>query len=288
MNSFYQYGIKVYPFNNQWAVQHPGNVGLKETFGDTLHPSKKEAQIEAGLLAGISPKDANTPVMPFTPWLGGPLNQKESAYERRADLLNKQVVYQQQAITKKALIEQKVREGAKLHVREVPKIKDMSRMRDFRANLEEQREHERKQKAAGNKKEYSISWSDDNDNALFLDITKTEYDYAAYLIEEASSPNIAQIPKRSLTDLYTLWGKLRDVPTRENEDGVQEIDEGFLMFFSGEPVEEIWRWFEAQHPRLCVGEVMQGHYHRRQEIDMGGFGSGIYGAGAVQQIPVTI
>lgn len=265
MNSFYQYGIKVYPHDNQWAVQHPGNVGTKETFGDTLHPSKKDAQVEACLIAGVAPHDINASITPFTPWLGGPLNQKESTYEKRATRLNKRVSYKEQTITKKALIEQKVAAGGKLHVREVPKIKDMSRMQHFRANGDEQRAHEEKQKAAGHRNEYSISFPAEGGGTLFLDISKTEYDYAAYLIEEAAVP-VLVAPKFSLTRLYDLWSQLRDVPTREIEDGTLVIDEGFMTFFAGDPVEDIWAWFEAKHPRFIVGEVMQGAYHRRQEI----------------------
>jgi len=59
---------------------------------------------------------------------------------------------------------------------------------------------------------------------------------------------------RTLAELRALWGVLGDVPVAD--DGAIEIP--YLHFGAGTPREEIWRWFEAQHPRLIVGDVQQG------------------------------
>lgn len=64
----------------------------------------------------------------------------------------------------------------------------------------------------------------------------------------------------TLADYYYWWDRLGDVPTAdghfEYEDGA--IEQPFLDFPAGTHREEIWRWFEAQHPEFVVGEVMQG------------------------------
>lgn len=64
----------------------------------------------------------------------------------------------------------------------------------------------------------------------------------------------------SLADFYAFWDELANVPTAdghfEYSDGA--IEEQFLHFPPGTPREEIWHWFEAQHPDFVVGFVQQG------------------------------
>lgn len=63
-----------------------------------------------------------------------------------------------------------------------------------------------------------------------------------------------------LADYYYWWDKFRDTPVSEGNDQVEAdtIEESFLHFPVGTPREEIWRWFENQHPDFVIGEVMQG------------------------------
>lgn len=69
---------------------------------------------------------------------------------------------------------------------------------------------------------------------------------------------ISTASQKPLSELYALWDKLGDVPTDENKDSVQVLDEPFLHFGVGTPCEDVWHWFEAQHPAFIAGEVMQG------------------------------
>jgi hypothetical protein len=64
--------------------------------------------------------------------------------------------------------------------------------------------------------------------------------------------------KTPLAKLYELWAKLGDIPTGFDGDDVDCLDEPFLHFAVGTPREDVWHWFEAQHPGFIVGEVMQG------------------------------
>lgn len=64
----------------------------------------------------------------------------------------------------------------------------------------------------------------------------------------------------SLDDYYTIWDELADIPV-SNGDGEVEadtIEQPFLHFAVGTHREEIWHWFEDQHPDFIVGDVMQG------------------------------
>ncbi len=62
---------------------------------------------------------------------------------------------------------------------------------------------------------------------------------------------------KSLIELYALWDRLGDVPIVDHESS-EVTDGAFLHFPIGTQREEIWRWFEAQHPDFILGEVMQG------------------------------
>jgi hypothetical protein len=61
-----------------------------------------------------------------------------------------------------------------------------------------------------------------------------------------------------LQELYSLWGKLGDIPTVFEGENVDTIEQPFLHFPIGTHRETIWSWFEAQHPEFIVGEVMVG------------------------------
>lgn len=60
-----------------------------------------------------------------------------------------------------------------------------------------------------------------------------------------------------LNKLYGLWDKFGDVPTCL-KSSINKIDESFLHFEKGAPVEQIWHWFEAQNKRFIAGRVMEG------------------------------
>lgn len=64
----------------------------------------------------------------------------------------------------------------------------------------------------------------------------------------------------TLADCYFWWDRLGDIPTAdgnfEYKDGA--IEQPFLHFPAGTHREEIWHWFETQHPEFVVGEVMKG------------------------------
>ena len=64
----------------------------------------------------------------------------------------------------------------------------------------------------------------------------------------------------TLADYYWWWDKLGDIPVSAGTDNVEAdtIEKPFLHFPVGTHREEIWRWFETQHPDFVVGEVMQG------------------------------
>lgn len=58
----------------------------------------------------------------------------------------------------------------------------------------------------------------------------------------------------TLAELRALWGVLGDVPVAEDDT----IQIPYLHFQAGTPREDIWHWFESQHPRFIVGDVQQG------------------------------
>lgn len=75
----------------------------------------------------------------------------------------------------------------------------------------------------------------------------------------ATQPVQGKVDARfSLSDLYAKWDALGDVPIGDDEC----IEEVFLDFEVGTHREEIWHWFERQHPLFIVGDVMQGIRHQ--------------------------
>lgn len=63
----------------------------------------------------------------------------------------------------------------------------------------------------------------------------------------------------ALPSLYRRWDQLADVPVCSVDERVQA---DFEHFRSGTAREEIWRWFESQHPDFILAEVMAGIRHR--------------------------
>lgn len=70
--------------------------------------------------------------------------------------------------------------------------------------------------------------------------------------------NNSTTQKKSLTELYALWNEFGNTAVLEDGECRDSIAEPFLHFGIATPREDIWRWFEEQHPDFLVGEVMQG------------------------------
>lgn len=266
MNNAITYaGLTLYPFHDKWAVQLPENQSNDTAVGDTLHLSLDAAKEEALLITGDKTANTEQVEKPFTPWLGGPENMKESAYEKRALLLKGLIRCDGTVMKKRQFVEMLVERNLALSVRKEPKVKDMSRMRHFRANNEQQQAHEMRQKMAGCKNVYYIGG---------YEVSKTEHDYAMYLYEqkELAQAKASRTGTLPLAELYRRWDALGNIPTCEDEDGVTVIDTGFgTTFLPGTPVEDIWHWFEAKHPRFSVGEVMNGIRHQRGNVRREGY-----------------
>lgn len=64
--------------------------------------------------------------------------------------------------------------------------------------------------------------------------------------------------KMSLAELYALWDKLNDTPTGYEGENLDCLEEAFLGFGIGTYREQVWHWFEKQHPGFIVGNVLQG------------------------------
>ena len=64
----------------------------------------------------------------------------------------------------------------------------------------------------------------------------------------------------TLRDYYRWWDQLGDIPVSEGKGDVEAgaIEQPFLHFPAGTRSEEIWRWFEAQHPDFSVSAFKQG------------------------------
>jgi hypothetical protein len=62
----------------------------------------------------------------------------------------------------------------------------------------------------------------------------------------------------TIPQLNDLWASLGNVPTVMASDSHVVIDEAFNGFEKGTSVEEIWLWFEEQHPAFSVGAMMIG------------------------------
>lgn len=69
---------------------------------------------------------------------------------------------------------------------------------------------------------------------------------------------LEDLPPVSLRELDAMWESLRDCPARINRKGYTVLDAPFRHFPRGANVEDVWHWFEAQHPQFSAGEAMQG------------------------------
>lgn len=71
-----------------------------------------------------------------------------------------------------------------------------------------------------------------------------------------------QCTEPELDDLRVLWGELSDVPVDEQDC----LDQRFLHFAKGTSREDVWHWFEEQHPAFVVGEEMSGRQHLGADV----------------------
>jgi hypothetical protein len=67
-----------------------------------------------------------------------------------------------------------------------------------------------------------------------------------------------QPESRTVEELHALWGVLSDVPVADDDT----IEIPYLHFEAGTPREDIWHWFEDQHPHFVVGEVANGTWRQ--------------------------
>lgn len=82
------------------------------------------------------------------------------------------------------------------------------------------------------------------------------------IAEIAQAVDIAKIfGPLTLRELYALWDEGQNVPVDEND----RIETLWVGFYPGTPREEVWRWFEQQHPKFLVAEVMAGIRHDEEK-----------------------
>jgi len=96
---------------------------------------------------------------------------------KAAKALEKLINYNGTVMTRREFVEALVKEGYWVKTRQEWKIKDMSRLRFFRASAMEQSEHERKQIEAGKKDVYTLE-----KDGLSYTVTLAEYNYACDLL----------------------------------------------------------------------------------------------------------
>jgi len=76
-----------------------------------------------------------------------------------------------------------------------------------------------------------------------------------------------------LRTLYQQWHDLGDIPTFSsdtNEFEEDSIKAAFLDFPIGTAREDVWHWFEEQHPEFVVGEVLNGQLKFEDEPEREG------------------
>lgn len=112
---------------------------------------------------------------------------------RVAAVLDKLIRCEGEVMTRREFIARKVADGLALSIEQHDRIKPLTRMQAFRASNEEQREHDRKVKAAGQKPVYFLGG---------FEVTKIEHDHAAELIaarvpaeSTASAPAVSSEPE---------------------------------------------------------------------------------------------
>lgn len=108
-------------------------------------------------------------------------------------ILSKEAIYREfdnAQLARVEFVQRVVERGAKTEVQQVNRIKDKTRMQMFRMDSNEQREHERKVREGGTVAEYSLG------NYI---VTKTEYDYANYLIGKKTAAEVEVTPEATTT-----------------------------------------------------------------------------------------
>lgn len=101
-----------------------------------------------------------------------PIAKAQAAKAENA--LNKSVRYNGEVMTFKQMVLKSLSNGANPGTVQVNKIKDLTRRQFNRMDGRQQDEHERRQKEAGKITEYRLNFPDGS----FIDITKTQYDFA--------------------------------------------------------------------------------------------------------------
>ena len=170
-----------------WAVQRVENKGTDKTFGDTLHLTIEEAKQQAE--RNSIEKTQNDKRKAERDAITTKKEEEDAARSdidgfgdnvapmmrgKIVDTLSKLSSTEFGILSRKELVRKLVERGDKPNTREEPKIKPLSRTAFNRADNREQRAHEEKMKAAGNKTVYSVG---------DYDLGRTAHDYAVHLIE---------------------------------------------------------------------------------------------------------
>lgn len=92
--------------------------------------------------------------------------------------LEKRFLFEGESITRKQFVEIAAERGYKFEVAQEQAVKNPSRRVWNSMSMREQMEFEKRQKEAGNKKEYRVYFPD----CTFYTITKAEYDYNQQLM----------------------------------------------------------------------------------------------------------
>lgn len=53
-----------------------------------------------------------------------------------------------------------------------------------------------------------------------------------------------------------LWNELEDVPFKENQEGILELEENFYECKRGSTQEGVWAYLEAKFEGLIIGDVL--------------------------------
>jgi hypothetical protein len=129
-------------------------------------------------------------------------------------------------MTRAIKVEKALKEGRVPETREVNKVQEMSRTAFNRATQAEQDFHANKIKEAGTKTDYRLA---DNEQSSYYSVTKTEYDYAVWLIAngKVASKAIQPTPVDAGTDEGNQ--KPADTPEQQQEDTGMTEAKDFLQ-----------------------------------------------------------
>ena len=126
--------------------------------------------------------------------------------------LNKPIRVNGLTVTRKKMIKDLIDAGATTNTREENKVQPMSRKRFNRATQAEQDAHDRRIKEAGTKTVYTISYPEKPES--WYVITKTEYDYASYLIGKKVDVSVNDTPPPG-------WAESRPGALMTNTDPIE-------------------------------------------------------------------